>query len=113
MLTSISRATVALAGLAMLVTLAGPASPDEDTRPLRHMEALGRGVVAVHQGEGKVFVGWRLLGTDPDDIAFNLYRKSGDDDRPVKLNRELITKATHYQDAGVDLSKGVAYFVRP
>ena len=39
----------------------------------RQMENLGRGVVAVNQG-GKVFVSWRLLGTDPDSIAFNLYR---------------------------------------
>ena len=40
----------------------------------RQMEALGRGVVAIPQDGGKVFVGWRLLGTDPDDIAFNVYR---------------------------------------
>ncbi|HUT10150.1 MAG TPA: hypothetical protein VMY42_06610, partial [Thermoguttaceae bacterium] len=40
----------------------------------RQMEHLGRGMVAIHQGGGKVYVGWRLLGTDPDDIAFNLYR---------------------------------------
>ena len=41
------------------------------------MEALGRGVVAIPDGGGKVFVGWRLLGTDPDDIAFNVYRSTG------------------------------------
>ncbi|HVS54532.1 MAG TPA: rhamnogalacturonan lyase [Opitutaceae bacterium] len=40
------------------------------------MENLGRGVVAIHQSDGKVFVSWRLLGTDPDNVAFNLYRKS-------------------------------------
>ena len=43
----------------------------------RQMEALGRGVVAIRQDGGKVFVGWRLLGTDPDDIAFNVYRATG------------------------------------
>jgi rhamnogalacturonan endolyase len=32
--------------------------------------------VAIHQPDGKVFVSWRLLGTDPEGIAFNLYRKS-------------------------------------
>src|SRR5262245_60079165 len=42
--------------------------------PPRQMEDLGRGVVVIHQGGGKVFVSWRLLGPDPDDIAFNLYR---------------------------------------
>ena len=34
----------------------------------RQMEKLGRGVVAIHQGGGKAFVSWRLLGTDPDAI---------------------------------------------
>jgi rhamnogalacturonan endolyase len=45
-------------------------------RAQRQMENLGRGVVALHQPDGKVFVSWRLLGTDPDGVAFNLYRKS-------------------------------------
>ena len=40
----------------------------------RQMERLGRGVVAVNQGDGKVFVSWRLLGDDPEATAFNLYR---------------------------------------
>ena len=45
-------------------------------RAQRQMENLGRGGVAIHQPDGKVFVSWRLLGTDPENIAFNLYRKS-------------------------------------
>ena len=40
----------------------------------RQMEQLGRGVVAIHQGDGRVFVSWRLLATDPAGTAFNLYR---------------------------------------
>lgn len=40
------------------------------------LEHLGRGVVAIHQPDGKVAVSWRLLGTDPAGVAFNLYRKS-------------------------------------
>ena len=38
------------------------------------MEKLDRGVVAVHQSDGKVFVSWRLLASDPAGTAFNLYR---------------------------------------
>ena len=53
--------------------------------PPRQMENLSRGVVAVNQGEGKVFVGWRMFGTDPDDIAFNLYRSTALA-KAVKLN---------------------------
>ncbi|MBL9209687.1 MAG: hypothetical protein JNL92_04420, partial [Opitutaceae bacterium] len=40
------------------------------------LEPLGRGVVAIHQPDGRVVVSWRLLGTDPDGVAFNLYRKA-------------------------------------
>ncbi len=47
----------------------------------RQMERLGRGVVAINQGSGKVFVSWRLLGTDPESIAFNLYRTAGSGER--------------------------------
>jgi hypothetical protein len=35
----------------------------------RQMENLGRGMVAINQGKGKVYVGWRLLATDPDDVV--------------------------------------------
>jgi rhamnogalacturonan endolyase len=77
----------------------------------RQMENLGRGVVAVHQGEGKVYVGWRLLGTDSNDIAFNLYRTTGD--QTVRLSDQPILQSTNYVDSGVDLSKSNAYFVKP
>ncbi len=40
------------------------------------LENLDRGVVAIHQPDGRVAVSWRLLGTDPDGVAFNLYRQS-------------------------------------
>lgn len=41
------------------------------------MENLGRGVIAVRSTSTEVFVGWRLLGTDPPDTSFNLYRSTG------------------------------------
>jgi rhamnogalacturonan endolyase len=66
--------------------------------PPRQMERLGRGVVAINKGEGNVYVGWRLLGTDPDAIAFNLYRATNRG-KPVKLNGRPITEATSFVDA--------------
>lgn len=78
----------------------------------RQMEYLGRGVAAINQGEGKVFVSWRLLGTDPDGIAFNIYRATGTG-QPVKLNSTPVANRTCYQDSGIDPSKSNAYFVRP
>ena len=40
------------------------------------MEHLGRGVVAVRASATTVYVGWRLLGPDPAEIAFNVYRST-------------------------------------
>jgi len=78
----------------------------------RQMENLGRGVVAVNQGGGKVWVGWRLLGTDPDRIAFNLYRSTVAR-TAVKLNDKPLTGPTNLVDTKADLTKSNAYFVRP
>jgi rhamnogalacturonan endolyase len=43
----------------------------------RQMENLTRGIVAVKQADGSVYVAWRLFGTDPETVVFNLYRISG------------------------------------
>ncbi len=58
----------------------------------RQMEKLGRGVVAINQGDGKVYVGWRMLGTDPDNIAFNVYRNN------TRINSQPITESTNLVD---------------
>ena len=78
---------------------------------LRQMENLSRGVAAIHQPNGKIFVGWRLFGTDADDTAFNLYRQT-DNNKPLKLNDKLITDVTNFVDDKADLTKANAYFVR-
>jgi rhamnogalacturonan endolyase len=77
---------------------------------LRQMEKLSRGVVAVNEGNGKVFVSWRMFGTDPDKIAFNLYRET--DGKAVKLNDKPIADVTFFIDEKADLKKANAYFVR-
>ncbi len=41
--------------------------------PPKQVERLDRGVVALQTGAG-AFVSWRLLGTEPADVRFNLYR---------------------------------------
>ena len=76
----------------------------------RQMEMLDRGVVAVRNKEGKVFVSWRLLGTEPSNLAFNVYRAlSG---KPVKLNAAPIKDVTHFIDANTDTIQQASYFVR-
>ncbi|HEX6625666.1 MAG TPA: Ig-like domain-containing protein, partial [Pyrinomonadaceae bacterium] len=76
------------------------------------MENLGRGVVAVRQSSTEVYVGWRMLGTDPTDIAFNLYRSTGGGPA-IQLNAAPIADTTNFVDGGADLSQSNSYFVRP
>ncbi|MFI5007712.1 MAG: hypothetical protein ACHQKZ_09740, partial [Solirubrobacterales bacterium] len=96
-------------GLALLLLLTGGASASAETSLL---ENLGRGVVAVRSTPTDVFVSWRVLGTDPPDTSFNLYR-STNGGAPVQLNGAPITGATHHLDATADLAQANAYFVRP
>ena len=96
---------------------AGPQDPEyvartpKNTAP-RQMEKLGRGVAALNEGAGKVWVTWRLLGTDPDDTAFNVYRVT-DGGVPAKLNPVPIRNVTFFEDTGADLTKANAWQVRP
>ncbi|MEH7415672.1 hypothetical protein V7266_10360 [Neobacillus drentensis] len=57
----------------------------------RQMEKLNRGLVAVKVENG-VYVGWRMLGTDPEGVAFNVYRDG------QKVNKEPITSSTNFLD---------------
>lgn len=77
----------------------------------RQMENLDRGVVAVRNPEGNVFVSWRLLATEPPDIAFNLYRSMGNG-KTEKLNKEVISKVTHFIDTNNDTTLHRTYFVK-
>src|SRR5438093_9784471 len=95
--------------IALIVTFA-IASASAGAPPPRQMENLGRGVVAINQGDGKVFVSWRMLGTDPDSIAFNLHRTVGND-VPVKLRAQPITGPTFFVDDGAKLQQVTAYLV--
>ena len=76
------------------------------------MENLGRGVVAIPAGDGKVYVGWRLLGSDPEAIAFNLYRSTAGGS-PVRLNAGPVIESTNFIDPSADLSQPNTWFVRP
>ena len=78
----------------------------------RQMENLGRGVVAVREETNKAFVSWRLLGTESEEIAFNLYRTAGSTPS-VKLNSEPIRTATSFEDSTLDPSLENSYLVRP
>ena len=76
----------------------------------RQMEYLNRGVYAVNANSGKVFVSWRLLATDNDAIAFNLYRTAAN--KTVKLNKEPIAAITSYLDKTADTTLQNTYTVK-
>ncbi|HEV7330976.1 MAG TPA: rhamnogalacturonan lyase [Flavisolibacter sp.] len=77
----------------------------------RQMEALDRGVVAVRNREGNVFVSWRLLGNEPQELSFNLYRtRKG---KTEKLNTSPIKQVTSFVDTNTDTATTASYFVKP
>nr|WP_305144229.1 rhamnogalacturonan lyase [Streptomyces sp. LUP47B] len=59
----------------------------------RQVERLDRGLTSVHTGSGNL-VSWRWLATDPNDVAFNVYRGG------TRLNSSPLTTSTNYLDAG-------------
>lgn len=61
----------------------------------RRMEKLDRGLVAVKISSTQTFLSWRVLGSDPDEVSFNLYRDG------VKINEQAIASATNYTDNSV------------
>jgi rhamnogalacturonan endolyase len=78
----------------------------------RAMEKLGRGLIAMRSTEKEAYVGWRLLGTDPQGVAFNLYRSTGGKP-PIKLNKAPLAKTTDFVDATFEPAQSNAYTVRP
>jgi rhamnogalacturonan endolyase len=69
----------------------------------RKMEKLDRGVVAIRTSPTQVYIGWRLLGNDSENIAFNIYRGS------IKLNPTPLSISTNFQD---NTDKNEAYTIR-
>ncbi|MEU2597564.1 rhamnogalacturonan lyase [Streptomyces hirsutus] len=59
----------------------------------RQVEALDRGVVSVYNGSGNL-VSWRWLGTDPDNVSFNVYRAG------TKVNSTPVTGSTTFFHSG-------------
>lgn len=55
------------------------------------METLDRGLVAIPTEDG-VLVRWRLLGTDPTNLGFHVYRDG------ERVNDKPITNSTNFLD---------------
>ena len=99
------RTWMPAAALALLSWPALPASQEKT----RFLEKLDRGLVAVHQADGRVFLSWRLLASDPEGTAFNVYRETAP--VSVKLNAEPLTAGTWFLDGGARLDRQTSYSV--
>ncbi|WP_151478592.1 rhamnogalacturonan lyase [Streptomyces albicerus] len=87
LLTTVVTGALAAAGLTALTVGSAEAAT------ARQVEKLDRGVVSVHTDAGNL-VSWRWLGTDPNDVAFNVYRAG------TKVNSTPITGSTNYFHSG-------------
>ncbi|MFG6197052.1 rhamnogalacturonan lyase [Nonomuraea sp. JJY05] len=94
------RLAGAAAVLALTTVINGV--PAQAAPPTKQVEDLDRGLVSVRSGSGNL-VSWRLLGTDPDGVAFNVYRGS----TRVATN---LTASTNYLDNGA--AADASYTVR-
>jgi len=74
------------------------------------IEKIDRGVIALTIDGSRAYIGWRLLITDPPDIAFNIYRKEVGSSDFIKVNQQAVKAATNFIDSSV--KPGMAYRYR-
>ncbi|MFI0235507.1 rhamnogalacturonan lyase [Streptomyces sp. NPDC016845] len=86
-LAATAAVALAAAGLTLLP------SDNASAATARQAEKLDRGLVSVHTDAGNL-VSWRWLGTDPDNVSFNVYRAG------TKVNASPVTGSTNYFHSG-------------
>lgn len=74
-------------------------------------EKFNRGIIAVEDDNKNVYISWRLLKSDPIDVAFDIYR--GNDNSSVKLNRSPISTTTDFVDKNARNNSSDKYWVIP
>jgi rhamnogalacturonan endolyase len=74
-------------------------------------ERLDRGVVAFPAKDGGVYIGWRLFGSDPADVTFDVFRSDTLDGVRTRLNDRPIGDSTNFTDQKAPAKKGF-YVVR-
>ncbi|MET0464387.1 MAG: rhamnogalacturonan lyase [Chitinophagaceae bacterium] len=77
----------------------------------RRMEYLDKGVVAVRNMEGGVFVSWRLAGDEPGTLSYDVYRAKGSGS-PEKLNKFRISNVTGFSYSEPDTIHKLSYFIK-
>ncbi|MFY7890565.1 MAG: T9SS type A sorting domain-containing protein [Spirosomataceae bacterium] len=69
----------------------------------RYVEKLNRGLVAMRLSSSQVYIGWRMLGTDPTNVSYNLYFNG------TKLSASPFTTTSNYIH---DITTDGTYYVR-
>ena len=76
------------------------------------LENLDRGVIALVNADGNIYIGWRLLASEPPDIGFDVLRCSEPDGKYVKLNSDPIRDSCNFLDKSAE-GKNWYYIVHP
>ena len=75
-------------------------------------EIIDRGIVALTVKEQQVYVSWRLLKDDPEQVAFNVYRKDIGIGEFEKVNQNPITNSTNFLDSTAVPGHGYNYQIK-
>jgi rhamnogalacturonan endolyase len=81
--------------------------------PAQVAEKLDRGLAALRRADGTIYLGWRLLKSDPEDVAFHVYRQASEGGAARRLTAEPVSGSTNYVDAEAPREGNPGYFVRP
>ena len=90
-----------------VLTGIGMLSAQPNYSPTLQKERLGRGLVAIRQDSSHVAVSWRLLRTDAEGTAFNLYRNG------ERITRKPLAHETFFIDDVAMGNGATTYEVRP
>jgi len=75
-------------------------------------ETIDRGVVALTVEEKVVYVGWRLLKDDPENVAFNVHRKDMGLGDFEKVNKTPVKHSTNFLDTTTQPGHGYQYKIK-
>ena len=81
-----------------------------ETVVLRPAERIDRGVVAMPLDHGKVYIGWRLLADDAEDVAFDVQRADKLEGPWATVSGEPVTGSTNFIDTTT--REGQTWFYR-
>lgn len=75
-------------------------------------EKPDRGLTALVTADGGIYLGWRLLKSDPADTAFHVYRRAAGEAASVRLTAVPLTRATDFSDTAAPRDRDLVYTVR-